>query len=418
MGIYNEKFNKYMNQPLIFFKWLLFACVIGSVVGAVAISFYYCLQWVSAMREHYSWLIYLLPLGGAVIVYLYRASGMKNDKGTNFVLIAVREDEPMALRTSLLVYASTLITHLLGGSAGREGAILQIGGSISSFIGRRVHLDEKDARIITMCGLSAGFSALFGTPLTAAVFSMEMISVGVMYYSAIVPCVLSALIGAYLARLCGVMPTAFVLTAIPEVSLYLILRIVALGILCAFLSVAFCKLMHLSPRLYKRYLPNPYIRAIVGGSIVIAMTVIIGSRDYNGAGGDIIAAAISGSAKPEAFALKIIFTMVTLGAGFKGGEIVPVFFTGATFGCVVSPLIGLNASFGAAVGLVSVFCGVTNCPMTSILLAMELFGAKQMPMFALAIAVSYMLSGYYSLYTEQKILYSKLHPTFIDRKAK
>lgn len=418
MGINNQKLDKYMNQPLIFLKWLLFACVIGTVVGGVAVSFYYCLRWVTEMRELHGWLIYLLPLGGVLIVLLYRIAGMKNDKGTNFVLIAVREDEPMALRTSVLVYVSTLITHLLGGSAGREGAILQIGGSISSFIGRRVHLDEKDERVITMCGMSAAFAALFGTPLTAAVFAMEMISVGVMYYAAIVPCVLASLIGVYLAKLCAVVPTAFVIAGIPEISLFLILKVVALGILCAFLSVAFCRLMHLSPKLYKRFLPNPYIRAAVGGVIIIALTLLVGSRDYNGAGGDVISAAVSGTARPEAFALKIIFTMVTLGAGFKGGEIVPVFFTGATFGCVVAPLLGLGSSFGAAIGLVAVFCGVTNCPMTSILLAMELFGAKQMPLFALACAVSYMLSGYYSLYTEQKIVYSKLHPTFIDRKAK
>lgn len=418
MGVNNEKMNKFIDQPLTFIKWLLFACLIGIVVGGVSISFYFCFHWVTNMRETHDWLIFLLPVGGILIVLLYHLLKMDNDKGTNFVLIAVREDASMPLRTALLIYVSTLITHLFGGSAGREGAILQIGGSVSSFIGRKFHLDEKDKRVITMCGMSAAFSALFGTPLTSAVFAMEMISVGVMYYAAIVPCILAAVIGAYLAGLCGVPATSFVLTGVPSVGVVSILQIIALGIFCAFLSIVFCRLMHLSPKLYKRFLPNPYIRAVVGGAIVIALTYLVGSRDYNGSGTSLIAFAMEGSARPEAFALKILFTMVTLGAGYKGGEIIPVFFIGATFGCVAAPLLGLGASFGAAVGLVAVFCGVTNCPMTSLLLAVELFGADQMPLFAIACAVSYMLSGYYGLYTEQKIVYSKLRPTFIDRKAK
>jgi len=416
--IRDYKLKKFAEQPLTFLKWMLFACIIGIVVGGVTIAFYCCFQWATKAQESYDWLLYLLPAGGLFIVFIYKISGLHQDKGTNFVLIAVRENAGMALRTAPLVYISTLVTHLFGGSSGREGAILQIGGSISSFIGRKMHLDEKDSRIITMCGMSTAFSALFGTPLTAAVFSMEMISVGIMYYSAIVPCVLSAIVGVFLARLCGIEATTFAIAGIPEITVPVLLEVIALGILCAMLSIMFCRLMHLSPKFYRRFFPNPYLRAAAGGAVVIGLTLLVGSRDYNGAGGDIIAGALQGSARPEAFLLKIVFTMVTLGAGFKGGEIVPVFFTGATFGCVIAPLIGLNASFGAAIGLVSVFCGVTNCPMTSLLLALELFGGEQLPLFALSCAVSYMLSGYYSLYTEQKIVYSKLHPTFIDRKAK
>lgn len=418
MGKNNEKLNKYLEQPLTFLKWLLFACIIGIVVGGVTIAFYFCFEWATQTRKAYNWLLYLLPVGGLVIVFIYKMSGLHFDKGTNFVLIAVRENTGMALRTAPLVYISTLITHLFGGSAGREGAILQIGGSISSYIGRKMHLDGKDSRIITMCGMSTAFAALFGIPLTSAVFSMEMISVGIMYYSAIVPCVLSAIIGVFLSRLFGMEATTFVISGIPEITVFVLLKVIAMGILCALLSILFCRLMHLSPRLYRRFLPNPYIRAAVGGAAVVGLTLLVGSRDYNGAGSSIIAAALEGSARPEAFLLKIVFTMITLGAGYKGGEIVPVFFTGATFGCVIAPLLGLSSSFGAAIGLVSVFCGVTNCPMTSILLAFELFGGKQIPLFALACAVSYMLSGYYSLYTEQKIIYSKLRPTYIDRKAK
>ncbi|NCB73688.1 MAG: chloride channel protein [Clostridia bacterium] len=418
MNKYISNLIKETKQPKIFLKWLLFACIIGLVVGAVSTGFYYALNFVTEIRTAHNWLIYLLPAGGVVIVLLYRFSGMEKDKGTNFVLIAVRENADLPLRTAPLVFVSTVITHLFGGSAGREGAILQIGGSISSSIGRAMHLDENDSRIITMCGMSAAFAALFGTPLTAAIFAMEVISVGVMYYTALVPCVLSAIVGVSFAKFCGVTAACYSFIDMPIFSVSLLIRVIALGISFAILSIIFCRLMQLTPVLFDKYLPNHLSRVIVGGALVIILTLITGTYDYNGFGGNIISEALSGSARPEAFLLKILFTTITLGAGFKGGEIVPVFFTGATFGCVAAPLLGISPSFGAALGLVSVFCGVTNCPMTSIMLALELFGGKQMPLFALCCAVSYMLSGYYSLYSEQKILYSKLRPVFIDKKAK
>ncbi len=417
MHISRHQFYKAGDQPFTLIKWLLFACIIGIVVGLVSITFYYAFDFVTELRLAHPWLLYLLPVGGLAIILLYRVSGMEKDRGTNFVLLAVRENTVLPLRTAPLVYISTLITHLFGGSSGREGAILQIGGSISSSIGRVMHLDDKDSRIITMCGMSAAFSALFGTPIAAAVFAMEMVSVGIIYYAAIVPCTLSAIIGVGLAGYLGVPPTVFQIAALPDYSVVLVLQVIAMGVLCALLSVIFCMLMHITPKLYEKHLPNPLIRVAVGGALVIGISLLIGTRDYNGAGSQVISSAIAGSARPEAFLFKMILTALTLGAGFKGGEIVPVFFTGSTFGCVAASLIGLSPSFGAALGLVAVFCGVTNCPLTSIFLAFELFGGEHLPMFALVCAISYMLSGYYSLYTEQKIMYSKLRPVFINRKA-
>ena len=418
MHISKDRILKYSFEPLAFLKWLLFACVIGVVVGLVSISFYYAFDFVTDLRLAHPWLLFLLPLGGVAIILVYRISGMENDRGTNFVLLAVRENTALPLRTAPLVYISTLITHLLGGSSGREGAILQIGGSISASIGRAMHLDDKDSRIITMCGMSAAFAALFGTPIAAAVFAMEIVSVGVMYYAAIVPCVLSAIIGVGLAETLSVAPTAFHILGMPQTSALLLLQVIAMGVLGAMVSMLFCRAMHLAPALYDKFLPNHFVRAAVGGALVVALTLIIGSRDYNGAGTQLIAAALAGNAEPEAFLLKILLTALTLGAGFKGGEIVPAFFTGSTFGCAAASLIGLSPSFGAALGMIAVFCGVTNCPLTSILLAFELFGGEQLSMFALVCAISYMLSGYYSLYSEQKIVYSKLRPVYINRKAK
>jgi len=265
--------------------------------------------------------------------------------------------------------------------------------------------------------MAAGFSALFGTPITAAIFAMEVISVGVMYYAAIVPCVLGAIVAALTAQFLHGEATFFVLDNIPEVTVGTVSRVILLGILCSTISILFCYINHKTPKIYGKYLPNPMVRAAVGGCIVIGLTLVVGTRDYNGAGMDVITRALQGEAVPYAFALKILFTAVTLGAGFKGGEIVPVFFTGATFGCVVGEFLGLPAGFAASLGMVAVFCGVTNCPVSSILLAFELFGGESLALYALCIAVAYMLSGYYSLYTEQKILYSKLKPEFINQKA-
>ena len=406
-----------VDNLLAFLKWMMLALVCGLVIGLAGTAFHFCLDFAQRARQTYPWLIWLLPLGGVLITALYRWGGIQNDRGTNFVLIAVRANEKLSFKTAPLIFVSTFFTHLLGGSAGREGAALQLGGSLAAKLGRLLHLDEKDARILTMCGMSAAFSALFGTPVTSAIFSMEVISVGVMYYSAIVPCVLSAIVGNQVAALFGVQPVSFALAGVPELSAPGLARVILLGVLCAVLSILFCVCMHQSAALYKRLIPNKFLCAAVGGLLVALLTLAVGSRDYNGAGMEVIARAVAGQARPEAFALKLLFTALTLGAGFKGGEIVPAFFTGATFGNVMGKLLGLSPSFGAGLGLVALFCGVTNCPISSLMLSVELFGARGFPFFALVVAVSFMLSGYYGLYSEQKIIYSKFKPEFIDKKA-
>ena len=402
------------DYALTLLKWVLFALLVGISVGFVGALFHMAIDRATGLREAHGWILYLLPLAGLAIVWAYHVTGMSDDKGTEYIIGAVREGRILRIRTAPLIFLSTVLTHLTGGSAGREGAALQLGGSMSNYIGRLLHLNEKDDRIITMCGMAAGFSALFGTPLAAAIMAMEVVSVGVMYYSAIVPCVLSALIAQEVAMLMGVAPTAFAVTGVPEMSPLVLVQLVGLGVLCALVAILFCGVMHLVPKGYEKITKNPYVRVLLGGMLVVLLSLLLG-RDYNGAGVGVIQSAFNGQAKPEAFLLKIIFTALTLAAGFKGGEIVPAFFCGATFGCFYGSLLGLPASFAAAAGLVSVFCGVTNCPLTSILLSYELFGGKGLPLYALCCAVSYMLSGYSGLYHAQKIVYSKLSPEFVNR---
>lgn len=281
-------------------------------------------------------------------------------------------------------------------------------------MGRLLRLDDQDLRVATLSGMAACFSALFGTPLTAVIFAVMGISIGTMYHTALLPCLMSALAAFGVSLALGVEPTRFTVTS-PEIVVGTFLRVLLLSVLFALVSILFCKFIHGTERWMQRWIPNPWVRVVAGGLAIVALTYLVGTRDYNGAGMEIITAAVErGTAHPAAFLLKLLFTAVTLAAGFKGGEVVPSFFVGATLGCVAAPLLGLPAGFGAALGLVSVFCGVTNSPVASVFLSVELFGSEGIWYFALACGISYMLSGYSGLYSSQTILYSKLKARYIN----
>lgn len=399
------------------FKWVLFSILSGLIVGGIGTLFYFGMYVVTLMREKNPWLIFLLPVGGLVIVGSYRLLHDEKDTGTNLVLSAIHSDEELPLRMAPLIFISTLITHLFGGSAGREGAALQLGGSLGNGLGKLFRFDEKDQHIMIMCGMSAAFSALFGTPMAAAIFSMEVVSVGVMYYAALVPCVISSLTAHAVAAFFGVSQEMFLIQEIPALGILSAVKVSALSILCAGVSILFCIMLHQSEHLYKKYFKNPYIRIFAGGCFVLILTLLVGDQRYNGTGINMIEQCIKGSVRPEAFFMKMLFTALTLGAGFKGGEIVPSFFTGAAFGCLFGNLLGFSPTLCTAVGMASVFCGVTNCPITALLISFELFGYNGMPYFLLAVAFSYMLSGYYGLYSSQKIIYSKYKTNYINRKT-
>lgn len=396
-------------------KWLVLAVVAGCITGPLGAAFGLALNWANATRAAQGWLLYLLPVGGLVIVFLYRRFDPQGGGSTNQVFVAVRERKVLTLRTAPLIFFSTVTTHLLGGSSGREGAALLLGGSVSGQLGRRLHLNRHDCRQMTMCGMAGAFSAIFGTPLAATVFTLEVVDVGSMQYAALLPCLVSALVGVWISRTMGLAPTAFALEESVQTDPLTMARVILLGLLLAGLSILFCELLHATPKLYARFFPNPYLRVVAGGVLIILLTKVLGTTDYNGAGSAVIAAAMAGQALPWAFACKMLFTALTLGAGFKGGEIVPIFFTGATFGCVAAPLLGLPAPLGAALGMVALFCGCTNSPLASICLGLEVFGGQCLPLFALVCAVSYMLSSYFSLYHEQHFLHSKLRIAGVQR---
>ena len=400
-----------------FVKWLGVAAVTGAVCGLVGSAFYVSVASATGLRAQHGWLIYLLPLAGAAIAALYKVSKL-DGLGTDTVIDAIHEGRSISPLLVPVIFVSTAATHLVGGSAGREGAALQIGGGLGQNIGRLFRLDDKDRRLATLCGMSALFSSLFGTPLTATIFALEVISVGEIYYAGLVPCLASALAAVGVTQLFGIAPEHFEVAA-PALSADLLWRVALLGLAAAAVSVILCGTMHLGERAAKRLIPNGILRAALGGALIIALTLIAGTTDYNGAGTDVIAAAIEqGRARPWDAALKLLFTAVTLSCGFRGGEMVPTFFIGATMGCALGPVLGIPAGFAGAVGLAAVFCGAVNCPVASVILAMELFGADGAVYFAVATAIAYMLSGYSGLYRSQKIIYSKLKAEYIDIHAK
>lgn len=405
-----------------FLKWGAIAVLIGIIGGGVGALFHVSVNEANVFFTKYDKIIWLMPIGGLVIVALYKKSKMLNNRGTDGVISSVRDNDNVPLILAPLIFVSTVITHLFGGSSGREGAALQLGGSIGSNIGKLFGVGGNDMHLVIMCGMSAVFSALFGTPITAAFFALGITSVGIMYYSCLVPCLLASMTAYIVTSMLGLEPTHFLLAIVPQVTVITVLQTILIAVLCAELSILFCTTMHYTARRLRIWFKNPYLRIFVGGLIIIALTYLtdfLGSKDYNGSGMNIITRAVEeGSANNFAWIFKIIFTAVTIGAGFKGGEIVPTFFIGATFGCFVGNLIGIEPGFAAALGMIAMFCGVLNCPVASIILSVELFGSSGFILFAIAAGVSYMLSGYYGLYSSQKIMYSKLKSEYINADTK
>ena len=391
-----------------FAKWTLYSLIVGAVGGGVGALFSHLISYVTDVRMNNDWLLYLLPLGGIVIAFIYRILKVEH-QGTNQVFEAVRSEKQVPFSLAPAITLGAGITHLLGGSAGKEGAALQLGGSIATVVGKVFRADEKDRHILTISGMAAVFAAVFGTPMGAAVFAVEVVSVGYVSLSALYPSFASALVAYLVAVKLGVHPERFNVDVIPEISAVYLGKVVLLAVVVAVVSIVFCLVMKHSHKAFEKYITNPYIRAVVGGVMVIALTFAVGGRDYNGSSIHIIEGIFHGEDVSKwAFLLKIIFTAVTIGSGFKGGEIVPTLFIGATLGFTMADVVGMPVAFCAAVGMVALFASVTNCPIATVFLAVELFGAEGLLWYALAIFVAFVLSGYFSLYTGQKIVFSKI----------
>ena len=402
-----ESISKLRKFVRIVVRWCILSAIMGIVGGLLGSVFHHALHFVTHVRSEHMWLIFLLPLGGLLTVAIYRIPSMKGNKGTNEIIEATLDGHPVSPMVAPSIFMATAITHLFGGSAGREGAALQLGGSAASFLAKRFNLKESNRKILVTAGMSSVFAGLFGTPLTATLFCMEFVSVGTIISPALLPCFLSAFTASRISLALGVHAETYLLTQAFTMTLHSSWRYLLLAILVSVLGIIMCTVFHKAEHLAAHHVPNPFLRIVLGGAAITVMTLLVGDHRFNGAGMEMALHAVAGEADWYSFALKMLFTAVTLAAGFKGGEIVPTFCIGATFGCVLGGLLGLDPGMSAALGLIGLFCCATNAPIASIMLSVEMFGGLNIHLFAFICVICFVLSGNYGLYASQILQYNK-----------
>ena len=390
-----------------FLKWALLGLLMGTLGGLIGAGFHHALHFVTHVRQENNWLIFLLPLAGLFTVSLYKVLKLQKNKGTNEIIDAALDGHPVSPAVFPGIFLATATTHLFGGSAGREGAALQLGGSTASLLAKVFKLDREERKVMVMSGMAAVFAGLFGTPLTAALFCMEFESVGTVFSPALLPCFLAAFVASRVSLCFGVHAEGLLLETAMNMDVLTLSKVAVLAVAVSLLGIFMCAFFHKAEHFAHHHLPNPFVRIAVGGAVVMAMTLLVGDHRFNGAGMDMALNAVAGSTDWYNFLLKMLFTAVTLSAGFKGGEIVPTFCIGATFGCVLGGLLGLDPGIAAALGLIGLFCCATNSPWASIVLSVEMFGANNLHLFALMCVICFVLSGKTGLYASQIIQFSK-----------
>ncbi len=395
------KFSKLKTYTVSFLKWVLLGLLMGVWGGLLGAAFHHALHFVTHLRNHNTWLIFLLPAGGLLSVGIYTLFKQRSNRGTNEVIDAVLNGNEVSAYVSPTIFLASAVTHLFGGSAGREGAALQIGASNATLISRALRLGKRDRRILILCGMSAVFAGLFGTPLTATLFCMEFLSVGMLFSPALLPGYLAAYTASRVSAALGVHAEGLLLETTTIVTLGNVWRFLILAILVSLVGILMCWLFHKAEHLAQHHVKNPWIRIVIGGAVIMGLTLLVGDQRYNGAGMDMALGAVEGHADWFDFILKMLFTAITLAAGFKGGEIVPTFCIGATFGCVAGGLLGLDPGICGALGLIGLFCCATNSPFASIVLSIEMFGGANLHLFALVCVICFVLSGQGSLYSSQ-----------------
>ncbi len=379
---------------------LLGSVIVAVLCGGVGALFSYTLKFANWAFANFNWLVFLLPLGGILTVGLFKALRL-DGKNIHTVFSDVKDDGETPFLLSIAVFMGTAITQLFGGSAGKEGAALQIGSGISSPIAHYLKLRHQNHKALLLCGMTAMFSAVFTAPLTALAFGLEIVYISRKFYlKAVLPLAVSSF-GAYgVARALGVHPERFSIGALPKFSTLTFLKSALVILICAVGCIVFCLAIQGVSLLFKKLFENVYYKIIAGGVLIILLTVLVGNTDYNGGGMAVIERVLkTGGTFYFAFALKIIFTAITNGAGFKGGEIVPALFVGATLGAVAGGFLGLPPVFAAAVGMVTLFGGATKCTVAALMLGVEFFGLQGVGYFVLASALARAVTANIGLYT-------------------
>ena len=385
-------------------KWVFICTIIGLLAGSASAFFLISLEWLTNYREANLWIVAALPLAGFIIGWVYHRYGESVVKGNNQLIEEIlKPSKVIPLKMAPLVLWGTLMTHLFGGSAGREGTAVQMAGAIADQFNFLFNFKPRDRKIILIVGISAGFASVFGTPLAGAVFALEVFLVGRMRYDALVPSFLVAVIASYTTHLWGAKHTIYDIGNIPEFSPEFILYAIFAGVCFGLGSILFSKLMHVFSNLFKNNISYPPLRPFVGGIIVAAFVFITGSNKFIGLGIPTIEASFSENLPAYDFLIKIILTTLTLSAGFKGGEVTPLFFIGATLGNALSYFVPLPIGLLAGMGFVALFAGATNTPLACILMGIELFGADVGIYVAIACVIAYLTSGHNGIYSAQII---------------
>ena len=391
--------------PLLFFtiKWLFISGIIGLLSGSASALFLLWLDWATNYREQNNWIIALLPLAGLVIGYTYYNYGSDVVKGNNQLLEEIHNPkETVPLKMAPLVLLSTIITHLFGGSAGREGTAVQMGGSLSDQLTKVFNLRLRDRKLLLISGMSAGFASVFGTPLAGLVFGLEVFLVGGIRYNAILPALFAALVADWTCQSLGVVHTVYHIPFIPKFTPITMLYAVIAGLAFGLIARLFSIVMHWFQHQFLHYVKTPYLRPFFGGLIIAIAFYFIGTR-YAGLGIPVIKQAFVEQLPYYDFILKLLFTAFTLGCGFKGGEVTPLFFIGAALGNLLSLFIPLPLALLAGMGFVAVFAGASNTPIACTLMGLELFGIESGLFIAIACIVAYIFSGHSGIYGSQII---------------
>ena len=419
--------SKQLNLFSYLVRWALMSIPLAIAIGSVVAFFLWLLSWATHFRFGHTWLLYLLPLAGIAIHLLYKWYGQSAERGNNLIIDEIHQPGAgVPKRMAPLILLTTVITHLFGGSAGREGTAVQIGGSLANLFGSWFKLDESDRKLILTAGVAAGFGAVFGTPLTGTIFALEVISIGRIQYNALLPCLIAALIGDVTVSAWGVHHTQYHIDVVNAggdfygkhlpLSFLLLGKVIVSSALFGLAAMAFAKAVHQVKQTALKMVKISWLIPALGGVIIIALTLALGKPDYLGLGVDaeypgavtILSAFKHGGADAFSWLWKLIYTSITLGTGFKGGEVTPLFYIGATLGNTLADILNAPVSLFAALGFIAVFAGATNTPLACTLMGIELFGGEYALLFAVACFIAYFFSGEQGIYSAQRTDTAKL----------
>jgi H+/Cl- antiporter ClcA len=394
-----------LEQARLIAQWVSLGALVGAACGAASAALLRLLEWATAFRGAHQWMVFALPLAGLGIGAIYERWGGPIKGGNNLIIDTIHDDAPkLPLRMAPMVLVGTVLTHLFGGSAGREGTAVQMGASLADAIAHRFRVDRDLRRVVIAAGIAGGFGSVFGTPIAGLIFGLEVVCIGRIEYDALIPALVAAVVGDRVTRGLGIVHTAYPAVGAIHFSVGLGGKLVIVGAIMALATIVFIESTHFIKARMERHVPRLPIRMFLGGAAVVALWRLVGSDDYLGLGIPTILRAFSDPQLPAySFALKILFTAVTLGCGFLGGEVTPLFFIGATLGNALARLLGMPIELGAAVGLAAVFGAAANTPLALSIMVVELVGGAVLPYVVIVTVLSYLLSGHRGIYPAQRL---------------